>query len=294
MPGIPIKTIEKNRSKTKFASLSYPADGATHGIVMSFYEYGFRSGSTSSITPVGSLAFPLPQNIADTTTVGIKSSELGIMGAGVADIASGGGANFLRESLEAAAEGGRSVAEAMSSAFSGDFSGITSRLSDASSAALFAARAGLTSLAPSVGDALSAASGTAVNPHATLVFDGVQLKKFNFTWQFAPKNNAESAELHRIINTVRRNILPSYSDDGASSASRSILKYPKMVDFAFVGIDPSRIFKFKRSMIDSFSVDYSPQGNVMNRGSGSGSDPAFVNITMGFTESEIWTSEDYE
>jgi hypothetical protein len=294
MPTTP-SVIESGRLKNTYQILTYPLGGSTHGMIMNFYDYKFRSGSTTGINPIGSLSLPLPQNIADVVSVNIKNTELGIMGAGIADIATGGSANLLQAATEAAREAGVSAAEMAAAMSTGDFSGATGALTNASSAALFAARAGLTSISPSVGDALSASSGTAVNPHATLIFDGVLLKKFNFTWQFAPKSNAESAELHRIIKTVRKNILPSYlSGGGDASFSRGILNYPKMVDFAFFGIDPNRIFRFKRSMIDTFNVDYSPNGNVMSRGEGAGSDPAFININIGFTESEIWTSEDYE
>jgi hypothetical protein len=65
-----------------------------------------------------------------------------------------------------------------------------------------------------------------------------------------------------------------------------------MVDIYFLGFDPSKIFTFKRSMVKGLSVDYSPNGNVMIKGS-SGSAPAFINISMEFIEAEIWTADEF-
>lgn len=294
----PTEVINNNRSSGRFGELQYPIGGSTHGVYMEFNTYEYGSGSVVGVKRAGSIALPLPLNINDTLSINVQAGQLGVIGAGVADIAARRGNTLLSEAMNAARSAGEAVGGATSDFLTtGNIDGLTKLASSAQTYANFFARAGLTSLSPEIGQALSVASGTAVNPHATLVFDGVTLKNFDLRWQLAPKNDAESIEISNIIRTIKTKILPRYapldSGGGNSSLSRALLKYPNMVDIYFVGLDPSRIFKFKRSMVRSFTVDYSPHGNVLNKGS-LGSAPAFVNLDMSFTEAEIWTAEDFE
>lgn len=294
----PTEVINNNRSSGRFGELQYPIGGSTHGVYMEFNTYSFSGGTVAGVQRAGSIALPLPLNINDTLSINVQAGQLGVIGAGVADIAVGRGNSMLTAAMNAAGQAGQATATAASDFLTtGDITGITNLASTSQQYASFFARAGLTSLSPEIGQALSVSSGTAVNPHATLVFDGVTLKNFDLRWQLAPKNDAESIEISNIIRTIKTKILPRYaplgSGAGNSSLSRALLKYPNMVDIYFVGLDPSRIFKFKRSMVRSFTVDYSPHGNVLNKGP-LGSAPAFVNLDMSFTEAEIWTAEDFE
>jgi hypothetical protein len=171
--------------------------------------------------------------------------------------------------------------------------GMGAGVTDSASYLNYINKSGLGSILPGIGDAISSGSGDAINPHQALVFDGVELKNFSFTWALAPQSSAESDEIHKIIRTIKSKILPRYKGVGnVSSLSRGILKYPNMVDLYFVGYDPGKIFRFKRSMVKSLSVDYSPNGNVMIAGA-NGSAPAFVTITMDFIEAEIWTADEF-
>jgi hypothetical protein len=292
---IPTQTIARNRNGGRFGQLQYPADGGTHGVYIMFKEYSYRQGSISGVNETGSIALPLPENIVDSLSINSRAGELGVIGGAVADIISGGGNQMIQGLLQGALSAGEGVVDITKDLLGGDTSGVTGSISTSASYANYMARAGLTSLSPEVGSAISAATGTAVNPHATVTFEGVALKNFDLRWQLAPKNRDEANEIANIIRTIKNKILPRYQPiaGGGGSVSRGLLKYPHFADIYFVGIDPRKIFRFKRSMVNTFTVDYSPQGNVFIKG-GAGSVPAFVNISMGFVEAEIWTAEDFE
>ena len=288
----PSEVIENNRSRGRFGDLQYPSSGSTHGVYMEFSQYNYQGGAVAGVNRAGSIALPLPENITDSFGVNVGGRELGVAGAAVADIVSGGGGNFMRDLLNQAESLGRETGATAQS--EGGIAAVKSLSSTAATYANFITKSGLASIAPGFGDALSAATGEAINPHATLVFDGVNLKSFSFDWKLAPTNEAESQEIHNIIRTIKSKILPKYSGVGSgnSSFSRGILTYPNMVNIYFVGIDPNKIFQFKQSMVSSLNVDYSPNGNVMIKGS-NGSAPGFINLSMSFTESQIWTAEEF-
>lgn len=292
---IPDAVIEGNRNRGRFGNLQYPSSGATHGLYMEFHKYSYEGGAVAGVNQTGSIALPLPTNISDDLNINVGANELGVTGAIMSDILTGTGGNALQQAVGAALEAGKGAGDIVNLISGGDYSGATNALSNQSSYAAYLTKAGVTSLTSGFGDAISATSGTAVNPHATLVFDGVAMKEFNFQWNLSPADAQESNEIHNIIRTLKAKSLPRYQSvgSGSSSLSRGILEYPNTVNLYFVGIDPNKIFRFKKSMIKQVSVDYSPNGNVMIKGN-NGSSHAFINLSISFAESEIWTADEFE
>ena len=66
-----------------------------------------------------------------------------------------------------------------------------------------------------------------------------------------------------------------------------------MVDIFFVGVDQNYFFHFKTCMIDQFSVDYSPNGNVLTKGP-TGARPSILTMNMSLREAAIHDKSDYE
>jgi hypothetical protein len=163
--------------------------------------------------------------------------------------------------------------------------------------ALLAIRSGLASLGSGVEQGIGVATGTAVNPHQALVFNGVVLKQHTFDWTLIPNNESESNQIRNIIKKFKQSSLPSYEGiniPGSSAFSRALFKYPNMVDVFFVGLDQNYFPLYKTAMIADVSVNYTPQGHVVvNKGS-TGSRPAMVGLRVTMIEAEIHTSEDYQ
>jgi hypothetical protein len=166
-----------------------------------------------------------------------------------------------------------------------------SSFSEWGSATKFLLRNQLDRISPTASAAVDVGLGTAMNPHVAVNFDGMNLRNHTLAWSFAPKSREESDKLRSIQNFLRREITPKFVGDGATIASRTVLRYPSMVDLFFVGIDPGYFYYFKRCLVQSMAMDYTPTGGhaILQGGK-----PAFVNMSLQLIETSIHTTEDYE
>lgn len=286
--------IESNRqAQTGVARYRFPEDLGAHAMIFNFKNYSYRGGQPVRTIMSSSIALPLPTNIAESYSVQVGSKELGVIGAAAGDITSKmGDGSGLMSSLGSLI--GTTADELKGAASS------SSVTSSALNAARYLARAGLTQLpgGAEVEAGISSASGVAINPHASIVFDGVSLRTHSFDWILAPKSASESALVKDIVNEFRKAALPSYASPlGTSSATgtsfdRALLNYPSMVDIFFVGLNQEYYFYFKTCMINNITVDYTPQGQALFAGEG-GSRPVLVNFKVDLTEAQIHTKEDY-
>ena len=287
--NLPSAIIAKNRQNSTFTSYQYPSIINGHNIVLMFKSYDYNSSASgvinqSTISDTGaSVVLPLPSNLEDTYSVKVGPYEMGASGALAADAFSGQGRDAISKSLRGAAEGGGSEAAQ---------GGVANLLNNMQSAAAFAGRNLLDELpVGGVAGAVDLSSGSAVNPHVALKFDGVDLKTHNFEWGLSPRNEAEADNIKRLVNFIRSRMLPEFGNatgENGSAIDRALLKYPDLVYIFFMGVDQSYFYYFKPCMINSFTANYTPNGVALNRGG----KPAFVNIRMTLTESRIHTRED--
>jgi hypothetical protein len=285
----PSQTIASARAANSGTSgLRFPGDLGPTAMIMSFQKYSY-SGTfgRASKQRTGVIALPIPQVIEDAYGLNIGPADLGAAGAAIVDAGEGGAMAAYRSFLSTAEQAGTDL----SSAVSGD---LTTAATSTAQKARYFTRSAIDGLAPGVGMALDVVNGTTVNPHKTLAFDGVNLKEFNFTWQLAPKNAAESQTLVSIRNKIRQSILPGIEGlsggDGNGSLSRAFLSYPDLVHIYFMGILEDHYIWFKPAMIKNFNMNFSPQGgNVILEGG----KPGFVQMSMSIQEAQIHTREDY-
>lgn len=268
--------------------LRFPLDLGPTAMVMSFQKYGYSGtfGRASKISR-GSIVLPIPQQIVDQYGINIGARDLGASGAGLVDLGTQGALNTVQGALNTAEDMGRDIATGI---FGGN---IESQISSSAQKARYFTRSAIDGLAPGVGMALDVVNGTTVNPHTTLAFDGVNLKEFEFSWQLAPKNAAESQALVNIRNKIRSSILPDVEGLGGSesggSLSRAFLTYPDLVHIYFTGLVEQDYIWFKPAMIKNFNINFSPQGNVILQGG----KPGFVQMSMTVQEAQIHTRGDY-
>ena len=285
---------QRKENQNTNAGLYFPSDIGHHAMILNFKEYAY--GGSAHVATVGqdSIVLPLPKSLQDNLNVKVGSDELGILGSLTAE-ASGGALSISNLSdarsklTNMFGKGVQAEEERLS-----DVGSIADGLQLAAESSLFLARAGLGSVAPDIAKGISAGAGTAINPYATLVFSGVDLKVHNFEWLLSPDTPAESETLQKIIKTIQRHITPEMQDVAGSGASgtlsRGLMRYPSMVDCFFHGIDHNYFYKLKTSMISQFNVDYAPNGIALNKGGR----PSAVILTMIMTEAAIHTKSDYQ
>ena len=285
--------IQKNKDKiNRSGILKFPNDLGSHAIVLNFKSYDYSKSTTSNSTvSFNSVVLPLPRNIQESFNIEVRSNEIGIMGAGLVDAKTA-----LFNNTKTLDQFGKDTVDFITSAFDPN-QGATA--DSVLAAANYIKRAGLSYLNNDLSTAIDITTGTFVNPHATLTFNGINLKVFNFDWEITPKSESESNNLQKIIKHIKRSILPSYAapvgkaDSNSISLSRGLLKFPDMVDIFFVGVDQNYFFHFKTCMIDQFSVDYSPNGNVLTKGP-TGARPSILTMNMSLREAAIHDKSDYE
>ena len=301
--------------------LFFPANGFPHGIQLIFKKYdytklvlgaqGVRSKSQfSSAEETGILAveLPMPSTLTDATGLQVNGFERTFLESFIADTlapAFDGNIGDIAKNLfglgESAMKGG------IEAAF-GDLDAKTdaqkSAASQGSKIASFMAKNIVGNVAPGIGKALSASRGTAINPQATLSFEGVNLRSFQFDWTLYPESKEEAEAIKKIIRSIKRNILPEtqpidggviegglgVGTVGGTSLNRAFLAYPAVVNINLLGIDESHFLRFKPCMCDSFNVDYGASGEIIVA---EGGVPQGVKLSMSFKELEIQTAQDY-
>lgn len=136
--------------------------------------------------------------------------------------------------------------------------------------------------------------GAISNPNLAAVFEGVNLRKHQFTWQLIAFDKSESDMIMNIVNGLKKGALPK-KEAGANFA----LLYPN-VAYLFIngniplnGKSKNNLLTFSKNgmFIESISVDYmgSHQHPAFFTGT---NDPLEVRLTISFLERSIVTQED--
>jgi hypothetical protein len=290
------KKAELNQMGVK----SFPANLGAHATLLIFKKYKYRSPGTRELNRVSSrtlsqeelggsaLLLPLPREIKDSYSVKISEFDQGMFGDAISQ---GGNYLFADGTIDQnaiLANLGVPSTQTMVATATGALGGLatkflSSRTGGVGGAALGALLPGSSNIASS----LEAGAGATVNPKQALSFQGIDLKRHNFSWTLAATSPEESDTIRDITNIIRRNALPSYTNIGP--LQRAFLNYPSTVDVYFFGIEQEYFMFYKTCMIDNFDFNYSPQGMAVLRGG----KPAMVNVSISLKEMDIHTAEDY-
>jgi len=122
-------------------------------------------------------------------------------------------------------------------------------------------------------------TGMVINPNLELLFNGPNLRTFNFNFRLTPRSQDESEEIRRIIRAFKRNMAVS------RSGSNFFLTSPRIFELKYIykgGGDHPYLNKFKPCALSNFGVNYTPDGSYATFDS-SGSLTAY-DLTMSFSE----------
>ena len=297
----PVESVVSGaKESTQTFNMSFPKDIGEHGMLLSFKKYSFSSTGSISGQPVGSILLPIPRNIVESYSVNVKGESMGLIGSLVGDAVAGNVNVSQVLNSVANTQGGALISDTTAAANFFVQSGLATTAAGAVGSLLGSGAGGLLAGAAgssAVSSGLSAASGTALNPHVSVMFEGMNLRSHNFDWSFSPKSPSEGETLRKIIQMIKKNSLPSYQGVGASPSGtaldRVLLRYPNVVDIKFIGLDESYFFKFKTCMITQVTVDYSQHGNAFFAGA-TGSKPVMINFQLSLIESKIHTADDFD
>jgi len=222
-----------------------------------------RPGASTTITSDYIFRFPLPQQLQDAYNINVSSTNLELLG------------NSPTNLLAA----GKSVAEDFkNTAATGNF-GVSKILQVATDVA---------ALSPAVSDSLQHVAqlqaGIVRNPHLTTLFQGVNLKHYNFTWKISPRSADESRDLNECIRLIKAYMHPAIIGGGFA------LEYPYLAEVQFDAGNNTTMPNVSDSFITSFTVNNSGSGGAAFFNDGN---PVSVELTLGFQEIDIKTRESF-
>jgi len=293
-------------AKSEYKQLRYPYEGifdTTDYLEIQCLDYvsiggqdnvGF-STSTTSIRPSGQLNrkkkaesivnttyLPIPSNIQDGNSVNFGSSNLDGLTAsvlGYVDKVTDDGAGidgldkigtFINDTLSAGVKV-LSRTEAL------DYFNRTI----AASAANIPFGGNLTA-----SQLLARQTGQVLNPNMELLFEGVNLRSFRFSFKMTPRDEREAEEVRRIIRFFKSNMVPQ-------AVGTYYLKTPRVFQLAYKqgSGDHPFLHKFKQCALTDMSVNYTGEGTYATYEKGV---PVSMVMDLGFKELEPIYSGDYE
>lgn len=297
----PKDVIRRSKRENIDSVIQFPENLGSHAMMLVFNKYKYippgdpervlnkvtdSTYSAQQLAGKDTILLPLPVNIRDSYNIRVQGYEAGLIGTGLGTVASGfaGAGNVGLGDLSRIA--GNTFERLGIPTSLADITG-ENLGSTAARTGAFLARKSIDAVAPNAGRSIDAGLGNVVNPKASLFFDGMNLKQFDFQWTLAPMKETESDVIKQINDTVKRNILPSYST--VLGLKRSLLNYPNTVDIFFFGIDQRYFVHYKTCMVQSFNLEFAQQGQAILKGG----KPAVQTMTMALIETDIHTSEDY-
>ena len=291
-------------NKRKFGDFRYPMarlENDSDYLQIQVLEYqppGFEASQTQSLrlktssesikknkeTILGNIFLPIPESVTDSNGVtwgenslnGLQASALGI----VQDVIT---ADDLGTGLK---EGGKSSIEAAKSLV-GDKGSISAINAIFGSAAVNALGGNI-----EPGDILSRQTGSILNPNMELLFGGVQLRQFNFDFDFAPRDKEESEVIKKIIRSfkISMNAKNLSTTEGSSGL---FVKSPDIFQLTYKTGSDDHLFlhRFKPMAMLNMAVNYTGAGTYATYDNTS---PVHMKLNLTFQELNPIYSEDYE
>ena len=123
------------------------------------------------------------------------------------------------------------------------------------------------------------ATGMVINPNLELLFNGPNLRTFNFNFRLTPRFKEESEIIREIIFAFKRNMAVQ------RSSSNLFLRSPRLFQLEYIykeGDQHPYLNKFKPCAMTNFQVNYTPDGSYATFDQ-TGSLTAY-DLTMSFSE----------
>ena len=138
---------------------------------------------------------------------------------------------------------------------------------------------------------LARETGQVLNPNMELLFEGVNLRSFKFSFKLTPRSPKEAFQVKQIIRTLKQSMCPSIDGD-------YYLKTPKIFEILYMqgGKYHPFLHRFKQCALTDMSVNYTGEGTYATYGGAEGIDrgvPISMIMDLSFKELEPIYAGDY-
>lgn len=139
---------------------------------------------------------------------------------------------------------------------------------------------------------LSRSTGQVLNPNMELLFNNVNLRNFTFSFDFAPREPAESQMVKNIIRVFKRSMAAKTSNNGQAIGAGMFISAPDVFQLTFKtgNQDHPFLYKMKPCALTNMGVNYSASGPYATY---SDATPVHMQMTLQFSELNPVYAEDY-
>jgi len=285
----PYAILEKETDYLQIEILKYKTLGITPQ--KDVLQEGVRSSKNfyKNEEAIGSILLPIPQNISSTNSTGWGEDSLNTIaayGLGAAgDIIKS--PNFLKGIFDAALQAGGDLE---SLAVSGQAQDLSS--------SFFASKAvNILGANTSFSGVLARSTGQILNPNTELLFNGVKLRSFNFSFNLAPRNGREAREIKKIIIELKRNMAPAstITEESKNGNAGLFLKSPNVfrLKYRTGNSDHKFLNSFVVAALTNVQVNYTGSGTYMTYNDESKT-PVHMVMQLSFQELSPIYAEDYD
>ena len=135
---------------------------------------------------------------------------------------------------------------------------------------------------------LDKALGQAKNQNLEMIFQSVPFRSFNFPFIFAPKDESEKDQVHKILQLLRFQMLPEQSN--GLQGGYFITPSEFQITYMYRESENSYIPRVSRCVLKSCNIDYAPEGVVSSLiPDEKGAPPTIIKMDLEFGETEIMT-----
>ena len=289
----PLKALDNTTDWLSIKIFEYvlPAGGSQFSIgsaAQGFKDSKFQAAnfsqtlSKSNISPQFYITLPIPQNITDSTSVTWGEdtvNPLAVAGVGVA-------AGVLKDP----AGGVTAMMEAIKGTFKNiDQNTLTSLNTYVAAQAVSALGANV-----SAQGLLTRSTGQVLNSNLELLFQGVNLRSFPFTFEFAPRSEAEAYQVKQIIRTFKQSMSPRNGGAGSGTNTNAglFVSSPKVFQLEYKSGNNSHPFLnvFKPCALSDISINYTGSNTYTTYADGT---PVHITMSLTFKEINPVYFEDY-
>ena len=134
------------------------------------------------------------------------------------------------------------------------------------------------------------ATGQILNPNLELLFNGVGIRTFPFSFQFFPRNRSEGQVVMDIIRTLKIEMAPSRTTK--SEAKGIFIKAPSVFHLKYKKGNRPHPFlnRFQPAVLSDMKVNYTAAGSHSTFYDGT---PTHIQVDMQFKELNPIFREDY-
>jgi hypothetical protein len=143
---------------------------------------------------------------------------------------------------------------------------------------------------PGMGDlkgALQKVTGRAFNPNLEMVFKGVPMREFDYTFEFAPKNREELDSVQKIINLFKYHMHPLVEEGSG-------FVVPSQFQLTYMYLDKRNNYipKISKCVLKTMDLQHGDETSFHTLvADEKGAPPIYTKMTLKFAETEIMTKQ---